>query len=246
MKVNSVRLLKTEVLKDLPPITYDPIYYELDPAHARLYRALAEEQLLPLKDGGKIDATTVQTLHHALQQIVCNWDYFADDPSLSSAGFDLVDELLEELAGKKLIVFASYRMTNRALVKRFAKKHGAVAAFGDLTVPQQQRNIMKFIDDPTCRLFIGQPTSMGVGVDGLQHVCSDAIFLELPPIPKDFHQAVARLWRDGQTARGVSIRVAVAEKTLQVRKMKSMLDKDALVNRVQRSYEDLRNSIFGD
>lgn len=245
MKVNAVRLLKTEVLQDLPSVTYDPIYYDLAPAHYKLYRQLVDEQILPLQNGGKIDATVEQALHHALQQIVCNWNYFADDPKLESAGFELVEEVLEELGGKKLVVFASYRMTNRTLVEKFSKKYGAVAAFGDLTVPQQQRNIAKFIDDPSIRLFVGQPTSMGVGVDGLQHVCSDALFLELPPVPKDFHQAVARLWRDGQTM-PVNIRVAVAERTLQVRKLGQMLQKDALVSKVQRSYEDLRNALLGE
>lgn len=244
MKVNAVRILKTDVLTDLPPVTYDPIYYELDPKHWKLYQQLADEQLLPLKDGGKIDGTSEARLHHMLQQIVVNWDYFADDDRLVSKAIELVDEVIDELAGKKLVIFASYRMTNRRLLAHL-KKHNAVAAYGDLTVPQQQRNIAKFIDDDKCGVLIGQPTSMGVGVDGLQDVCCDGLFLELPQIPKDFHQAVARLWRDGQRL-PVNVRVATALRTLQVRKFKQMLDKDALVNKVQKSYADLRAEIFGE
>ena len=244
MKVNAVRILKTEVLKDLPDVTYDPIFYEMDPKHYKLYQTLSEERLLPLANGGKIDATVASKLHHALQQIVCNWGHFADDPSLDAKAIELVEETLEELGDRKLIVFASYQMTNRLLLSKFGKSVNAVAAYGEITVSRQQRNIDYFIDNPSCRLLIGQPTSMGVGVDGLQQVCCDGLFLELPQIPKDFHQAVARLWRDGQHL-PVNMRIAVAEGTLQVRKMHQMLDKDSLVNRVIRSYEDLRASIFG-
>ena len=243
LKVNSVRLLKTDVLQDLPSISYDPVFYELDAAHYRLYKTLAEEQLLPLKDGGKIDATVEQALHHALQQIVCNYDYFADDPSCVSNTIELVKELVEELGDKKLLVFANYRMTNRKLIE-LLKPYGAVGAFGDLTTTQQRKNIDHFIDSSSCRILVAQPTSAGYGVDGLQHVCQETLFVELPSIPRDFHQAVARLWREGQKEK-VTVRIAVAERTLQVRKLKQMLAKDELVSKVQKSYADLRKEIFG-
>lgn len=244
LKVNSVRLLKTDVLHDLPSISYDPIFYELDPSHYKLYKTLAEEQLLPLKDGGKIDATVEQALHHALQQIVVNYDHFADDPKCVSNTLDLVQELMGELEGRKLLIFAKYRMTNRKLIQML-QPYGAVGAYGDLTTTQQRKNIDQFIDDPKCRVLVAQPTSAGYGVDGLQHVCQDALFVELPDIPRDFHQAVARLWREGQKEK-VTVRIAVAERTLQVRKLKLMLAKDELVSKVQKSYADLRSEIFGE
>lgn len=244
LKVNSVRLLKTDVLHDLPPVSFDPITYELEPDHYKLYKALAEDQLLPLKDGGKIDATVEQALHHALQQIVCNYGHFADDQKLTSAALELMEEVLEELGDKKLVVFAKYRMTNRLLLEKF-EKYNPVAAYGDISSAQQSKNIDRFINDDSCRLFIAQPTSAGYGVDGLQHVCQDALFLELPDTPRDFHQAVARLWREGQEG-SVNIRIAVAAGTLQVRKLNQMLSKDELVSKVQRSYMDLRAAIFGE
>jgi len=244
MRVNAVRVYKRDVLKDLPPITYTPIFYDLSPDHARLYKRLADDQVLKLKDGGKIDATQATALYHALQQIIINFDVFAQDDTLLSAGYDIIEEVMDEIAGGKLVIFASYRMTNRGLVKRLAK-YNAVAAYGDLTSVQQARNIEQFISDPACRILIAQPISAGYGVDGLQAVCSDALFLEEPVVPRDFEQACDRLSREGQR-HGVNVRIAIALKTCQVRLHNNLLAKDALVNSVQGSYQDLRDAIFGN
>lgn len=244
MKVNSARVLRQEAIKDLPAVQYDPLYYELEDRHYRLYKELAEEQLLPLQNGGKIDATSEQKLFNALQQIIVNYDYFADDPKCISRAIDVVEQVLDELAGDKLVIFAKYRMTNQKLVTLLEQRFNAVAVFGDVTPAQQRKNIDRFIDDPTCKVFIGQPTSAGYGVDGLQRVCSDVLFLELPDVPRDFHQAVARIWRDG-LQRMCRVRIAVAEGTMQEARLRALMAKDELIGKVQRNYQDLRDAIFG-
>jgi len=243
MKINSVRILREDVLKDLPQMTFTPLYYPLAPKHKALYTKLATEELIELEAGGKLDATTASALFHALGQIVCNWDTFGEDESLISAIYEMIEEIMEELGDKKLVVVAKYKMTNRQVLSRMAK-YGAVGVFGDLTVPQQNRNIDRFINDPTCRLLTMQPTSGGFGVDGLQHVCHDMIFIEMPDTPPQLTQVVARLQRGGQH-NPVNARLAVAEGTLQVRQFERLMDKDALVNRVTRSFQDLRDAVFG-
>lgn len=243
MKINSVRLLKEDVLKDLPPITYTPIFYDLAPDHQRLYIRLAEEQVLKLESGGKIDATQTTALYHALQQIVLNYAHFSGDPTKRSAGYDLIDEVLDEIGDRKLIIFASYRMTNAGLVG-YLKKHNAVAVYGAIPDKQKFANVDTFIDNPKCRVLVAQPTSAGYGVDGLQHVCSDVLFLEEPVVPMQFHQACARVHRDGQR-NNTNVRIAVAEGTLQVRLHRDLLNKDELVNRVQGGFQDLKDAIYG-
>jgi SNF2 family DNA or RNA helicase len=118
LMLSSVRHTKEDVL-NLPPCTIQPIVYELDHKHKALYDKLANEQILKLGDGSKIDATQCMALFHSLQQIICQWDYFAQDPKLVSQAYRLIEETLEELGSKKLVVFANYRRTNQALVDRF-------------------------------------------------------------------------------------------------------------------------------
>jgi len=242
MRINSVRILKTDVMKDLPPVNITPLPYALDSAHYSLYKKLATEELLELESGGKVDATSVSALYHALGQIVMNYGHFAEDDSKVAAGIDIAEELLGELGPEgKLVIFANYRLTNRLLVSKLAA-HNPTAVFGDISQRQQRRNIDTFISDPSCRVFIGQVSAAGVGLDGLQDVCHTMLFLETPQTPSQLEQAVARLHRGGQT-KPVQAYVAVAERTLQPRQFDALIAKEILVGQVIRSPELLRASL---
>lgn len=243
MTINAKRILKEEVLKDLPPITHTPLYYELAPDHYRLYKRQAEEQLLRLEGGGKIDATTPQALYHGLGQIISNYDHFSGDPTKESAALELIDEIMDELAGKKLIIFTNYRMTNRMLQTKL-RKYNAVAVYGDVSRKDQDAAIQTFIRDPQCRIIQLQIQAGAFGLDGLQEVCADVLFLEIPPVPTWFHQAAARAHRVGQ-ANPVLVRVAVAEGTCNVRQFDDLMNKDALIGKVIPNIKDLRDSVFG-
>lgn len=243
MKINAVRLIADEVLEDLPDVTYTRVPYDLDPKHLRLYNTLADEQLLLLESGGKVDATSAPKLYNTLQQIVLNWDHFAENPMLASAGIELLDQAVEQCNGRKLVVCANYRMSNRKLVKHLAK-YRPVAIFGDNSATQNRQSVETFIENDDCRVLVMQPTSGGYGVDGLQHVCRDMLFLEAPVIPRDFHQTVGRLRRNGQK-HNVNVMIATAEKTIQVRLLNNLLNKDQLINTVVPSARDLRDALHG-
>jgi len=248
MLVNSVRVLKRDVLTQLPPVSWVHMPYALDPAHQKLYRKLGEEQMLILETGGKIDATSAPKLYQAMQQIVLNPDHFSGDPKMRSAGLDLLDEVLAQLntgkpGGDKLIVYANYKLTMRKLVEYLAP-YNVVSIYGDISPGKQINNLARFIDDPDCWVLAANPISAGYGVDGLQQVCSNVLFLELPRTPKDVEQAVGRVDRDGQKDE-VTVRIATAEGTIQVRLRENLLNADALVNRVQGGFQDLRDAIFG-
>jgi SNF2 family DNA or RNA helicase len=248
MEINSCRILQSDVLKDLPPERYIPLHYSLDKEHTALYKKLANEQILLLEDGGKIDATQATRLRHCMQQIVLNPDHFLGK-EMKPAGYELLDQILAELNtespdGHKLIIFANYKMTNRKLVE-YLQPYGVVACYSEVSAAQQMKNIDRFMNDPTCRVAVLNPLSAGQGLDGLQDVCKDILFLELPIIPKDFIQAVGRLHRAGQKY-NVNVRIAIAEKTIQESLLQDVLRKDVLVNKVQRGFADLKDLIFGN
>lgn len=220
-----------------------PIVYDLAPAHLELYDQLVEDQMLELDDGRVIDALSASALYHKCQQIVCNWDVFSDDDSKQSAGVELVEEVLDEIGTEKLMVVANYKMTNATLLRRLAP-YGAVQIVGGLTDKQRNANLDRFLTDPACRVLIIQPDAGGVGLDGLQHVCNEGIFLECPTIPRQFEQAYARLAREGQN-RQVNWRIAVANKTIQVKLHRDLLNKDATVVKVTGGVKTLREAIHG-
>lgn len=244
MTVNAKRVLLADVYDQMPKVRYDPIVYDLDPKHLKLYRKLAEDELLKLPDGGKIDATQATKLIHALGQIVLNWGHFAGDPKLESDTISLAKEKLEELGDGKLLIFAHYRMSV-ALLAECLTKYNPVTVNSEVSATQKEKNVQTFVNDPKCRVMIAQVKSAGYGLDGLQHVCHHALYVEPCTSPRDFSQSVARLVRMGQT-KPVQIHMAVAEGTLQARAFNNLLINDEIVNQVIRNKGDLRDMIFGD
>lgn len=246
MKIHASKVLTAEVVEDLPQAIMTEIPYELTRPHKKLYETLAEQQLLIYEDGSMIDATTPSKLYTTIQQIVMNYAHFARDPSLRSSGFDVLDETLQELGDSgKLVVFANYKMSIASVMLYLAGQGiGAVQVNGEISNTQKFANVDRFIEDPKCRVIVMNPTSGGVGIDGLQHVCACALFLELPIVPWHLTQAIGRLERGGQTAPPV-IKIACAQGTVQVALQQDLLKKDQLVNKVHQSYRDLRQAIFG-
>lgn len=242
LAINTIRALKEDVIKDMPAVTYQEVSYELHAAHLKLYQRMCNEHIAKLPDGGKIDLISASALFHALARIPLNAEHFSGD-TIKSTGVDVLEEVLVELGGRKLVVFTKYRMTNRKLVEQF-QSHGAVAIFGETSASEKQENLERFISDKQCRLLILQTVSGGVGIDGLQDVCSDVLFLELPDTSSHFLQAVGRLHRVGQKA-PVTVRIALAEKTLQRRVWDMVQEKDSLVNLCVRGFANLRDALEG-
>jgi len=238
--INADRKTKHEVLTQLPEAIITQIDYDLDPKHYSLYKRLAEDQLLLLPDGDKIDATRATALYHALGQIVCQWHHFGQDENLKSACYGLIEDILDELGDGKLIVFANYRRTNQELVRRFK----CPGIWGDITRKGKERALDMFLDDPKCRLLALHPVSAGEGTDGLQHVCQDVLYIEPPQAVRQWTQSLSRVHRDGQRL-PCNIRMGTALGTIQQARMDSLAAKEALVNPIQLSKALLRDALFG-
>ena len=97
----------------------------------------------------------------------------------------------------KLVVFAIHKICIRWLAEKL-KKFNPVTLSGDTPGHLRQAHIDKFQNDPTCRVFLGNIAAAGTGVDGLQNVCDEAIFVEQDWVPSSNAQAIMRLCRIGQ------------------------------------------------
>lgn len=252
---NGARVFRREIDPDLPEVSYEPMFYTLHPDHMRKYKELADQALLSLGADVKMDFATEAALQNALQQVIIGYDqYFETEAEQQKArakirAFELLDEVMSSMGERKLIVYAYYKRTIASLLAHGAK-YQAVAVNGTQTASQRHAALDKFINDPKCRLLIGQPLSMGSGLDTLKNVCHEVLFLELPMVAKDFIQAVGRIDRNGQKNR-CRVMLAIAEGTLQVRRQKRLLDKDEQANKIQNpssttAKQDLKAWIYGD
>lgn len=246
LSLHSISRTKEELhgysLKPLYPDTE----YELSPAHYKLYERLVEDQLLIFDDGSKIDASTVQKLRHALQQIVVHYDHFSNDPSNRSAAYDIIDQSIEETEcaspGKsKLIIWTKYKRTSRSVTDYCNKLDiPTVAAYSEADT---EKSINLFMDDDRYRILVAQYQSAGAGLNP-QYVCSEALFLELDTVPLYIRQALGRIDRVGQK-KVPRMRFAVARGTVQIGLLDALLKNDDMVERIEPSKKSIREHLLG-
>ena len=103
---------------------------------------------------------------------------------------------LTEFPENKLVLFAIHQKMIGVLQRRVQAKH--VTVDGSVTGRKRTLAVNTFRKDPATRVFIGNIKAAGVGVDGLQDVCSDLAFCELWWRPGDHIQAEDRIYRIGQ------------------------------------------------
>lgn len=246
--LQSAQRTKEEIHKHLPQANYIPFPYELDPAHKRLYDELMERQVLELESGGKIDATTAQTLYTYAQQLVLNLNKFTGNPDARPAAFDLIDSLVDQLGfdkpggPNKFLVWTWFKDSTRTVAEYLDKLFpGRVGmAYGE---SNSQKEAERFENDPRYAWLVAQPLSAGAGWNP-QYVCYNSLFLEVPTRTIPFRQAAGRVDREGQVE-NANIWIAQAEDTIQTFLYNNLLSNDELVQRVQGNPQHLRAIIQG-
>lgn len=230
----------------LVPLTPD-CSYDLAPEHYKLYTKLVDEQLLTFDDGSIIDATTVQKLRQALQQIVVNWEHFANDPKCVSQAYSVIDQTIEEIevtdkSKSKLIIWIGYKRTARN-VTDYCNRLGikTVAAYADADT---EKSVNDFMDDDKTRILVANPQSCGAGLNP-QYVCSEDLYLELLTSSVFMRQSLGRIDRMGQT-RVPRHKFAIANGTVQTSLLQNMLANDDLVATIEPDKRSIRAMLMGE
>ncbi len=207
-----VRRLKRDVLDQLPEIRYEIVHVE---ETGDIRKALEAERMLDI-DPNDLSGADAKILGHI--STVRMMMGLAKAPQVA----DYVDMLLEE-GEEKLVVFG-WHIGVLDILERALHKHGIVRVDGSTSPARRQMAVDRFVDDPQCKGFLGNLQSVGVGVDGLQKVCSRAIFAECSWTPSDNDQGVGRLERIGQNA-GILAEFLVAPGSLDERVLSTALRK---------------------
>lgn len=236
------RVTKRDAMKDLPPKIFSEFEIDLYPEHAALYKQLVRERVLEIGDK-VIDATQATALRQAVQQIITTPQHFTDK-KIRNAVVEQLEQLMSELGDRKLLVYAWFRRSIESLKGHF-QGHQPAVIYGEVTGNAREKEKERFITDPNCRMLIVQIKSGGVGVDGLQAVCSHAVFAELSPIPGAFTQACDRLHRGGQVE-PVNIYLLTASKTVAVKLRNELVKRDQEQNEVVRDARTLLADLLGN
>lgn len=230
--------LEARDVLDLGDVIYDKVVYQLAPNHLKQYKGLVKEQMMMTDDGEVLDGTDGTRLFHLLQRFVTGPDRLKVG-EVTAQVVNTIETIYHE-DDSKLVIFANYRNTNSGILEYLNKKKiKTVGCWGDVSRSQQIKNIEAFKHDPEVRVLVGNPISLGVGVDEMQYVCHRIVFAELPIVPREFYQSVGRIDRQGQE-RTVVIKALIANGTIQGALWHSLMNKDDLVNQIVKNKNVLR------
>lgn len=224
------RVLKADV-SDLPPRLISEYEVELSKPHLNLYNKIVQDRMLEIGDE-LIDMTTQQALYQATQQVLLNPEKYGKEIKDNQL-FEVLDEIIAELEGRKILVYAWFNASIDAIYARYSHLNPAKIN-GSVTGDAREAAKQKFINDETCKMVVANPKSGGVGVDGFQHVCSHVVYAEVCPFIGTFQQSIDRLHRTGQKSESVNVYVLVAKDTVAVKLRNDLVRKDSYQESVVR------------
>ena len=215
-----VRHLKRDVMPQLKLPIYDIVLVD---ETAAVKAALAAESML------HIDYTDPNFFKSANDAVMGDIARVRHVMGVAKAPLvaDYVEMLLE--GGEEKVVVFGWHIEVLNILQRKLCNYGFVRIDGHTS--DKQKLVDEFIRNPKKRLVLGNMQSMGVGTDGLQQVCSHAVFAETSWVDGENQQCVDRLDRGGQV-RTVLADFLVAPGSIDERVLASSLRKGRETNKV--------------
>lgn len=185
-----IHLIEDRKADKLPPILYHTIRFDMPADTRAVYNDMKQEMV-----AADVEAVNAAVQSGKLRQIASGFMYHEDGSvlGLDRARMDRALAWVRSLDGRPGIIFYEYVEQRPA---------GAGVTYDVATFKRGEAQILA-----------AQINSLSHGVDGLQDICSDALFLH-PMWSRDAtEQAVGRIWRTGQR-RDVDITTLVCNDTL--------------------------------
>lgn len=223
-----VMQLSAEDYLQMPELKFIDIEVDLPEEAASQYRSV-EENLIAAIEDNNIVAANAAAAGTKCRQIANGAVYIDEDTwvPVHDAKLDALEDLLEELNGHPVLLLYEYRHDRERILSRFP--HAVDLKSGDIG-----DTVRKF-NESSIPLLIGHPASMGHGLN-LQGSCHHVIWFGITWNLEHYDQAIARVYRQGQSHGIVYCYHLVARKTLDER----VLD---VLGRKDKTQQDLLNAI---
>lgn len=210
-----VHRVRREDVLELPPLTEVRIPVTMGKEQREVYEKLKSDLMLELSSGETLTVPNMLALIMRLRQM-------ADLPEVlgvkaESAKVKALDELLEAISSRKIIVFTEFASVARFLLWTYDEE--AVGIMGETSEPDRQANLARFKTSSDVRLLIVTSAGqLGLNVQEADTV----IHFDLPWNDARMDQRTARSWRYGQDKPVTSYRL-ICEKTVD-EKMEKMVE----------------------
>jgi len=245
-----LRRTKDQVLSDLPEKTEQTIFCELGDEQRRAYDELREHYRQELS--GRIGRMGVGRSRIAVLEALLRLRQTACHPGLvdparidePGAKLEVLLEQLDEVIaeGHKVLVFSQFT-SFLAIVRRQLDARGVTYEYLDGKTTDRQARVVRFQEDPDCRLFL---VSLKAGGQGLNLTAADYIYI-LDPWwnPAVEAQAVDRAHRIGQTRRVFAYRL-IARDTVEEKILALQDRKRELADSIVRADDSLLATLSAD
>lgn len=160
----------------MPPKRYKQVAFDMTPRQRAVFDNIKNQFVADLSNP---NACTVQNAGNALlrmQQVTCGY-LPHDDGTVELFDNPRLDTLIATTSGledDKLIIWCRFQRDVQNIMEVLGE--AAVDYYGLTPDDRTRPNLMRFIGDRDCRYFVATAAKGGTGIDGLQKVCSTAIY----------------------------------------------------------------------
>lgn len=132
----------------------------------------------------------------------------------------------------KMVIFFHHKSIRDKIIKLLQSINKQyIIVDGDVPSGNRYGVVQKFVSDNNVSVFLGQIQAAGQGIDGLQKVCHNIIFMEIAWTPGEIVQAIKRVHRWGQ-AQPVLIKFLLWEKSIEENMIRTVLDKTEVIRKI--------------
>jgi SNF2 family DNA or RNA helicase len=226
IKPFSYRVLKADVLNELPAKTYMPVrHVDMTSEQQRVYQELKQQATAQLEMGSWISPQLPITLMLRLHQVLCG--HVTDDNGITRhIATHRVDALLGVLHQhtRKAIIWVHYEESIKLIAERLKQEYGprSVATFYGGNRSTRHEDEARFKGDSECRFMVA---SQGAGGRGNNWTMADLVVYYASTHNLDHRaQSEDRTHRDGQTRSVVYVDLAVPN-TVDTKILKALREK---------------------
>ncbi len=176
---------------ELPPIVFNDVWVDLPLEARKKYEQLEREMFMELDSGAEIEVfNTASLLNKCLQAANGALYVTTGGPwdKLHEAKLDALSDIMEESAGKPILLAYSYRHDATRIEKQFKGVEHLSSKLGTKRV----NSLVSRWNDGQVPMMIGHPASMGHGLN-LQHGSDTLVWFGLPWSLEYYQQTIDRL-----------------------------------------------------
>lgn len=218
------RKSKRDVLTELPDVINQTVNCPI--TNKKEYKQ-AEDDLITYLEGIDIEAAERALKAEHLVRI-------SNLKRLSLEGkLNFIEQFLKDWTESneddKIIVFGTLKEPLKQLYQKFKDESELVV--GECSTEEKMNKVERWKKEK--QILFANTATLSIGVDGLQKVCSNMIFVEYPVGPTDLEQAISRLERMGQK-NSINVYFLLSDETIDTRIGEIFKEKSKVINAVNK------------